>query len=429
MGVLLVWQIGDLQLVGTVLGGMVGTLIILAIFAYGLVRSLNIFRDSVGVAWRFGLANIARRPASSMMQIVAFGLGIMVMLLLSTVRADLLRDWQRSLPPDAANHFLVNIQPDQIQGVKDFFNKNGVNKTQVYPMVRARLVTINGKAVSTDDYESQRAKHLITREFNLSWAAHMQPDNKIVEGAWWSKNEFGKPLLSVEAKLAQTLKMKLNDELGFDINGTEVKVTISSLRTVDWDSFNVNFFTVAPPGLLEQYPANWITSVYLDAGQKQKLAQLVRDYPNVTIIDIQTIMERVRGIMDRVTLAVEFIFLFTILAGLAVLYAAIQASQDERRFESAVLRTLGARKKILLLGLVAEFSTLGLLSGFLAGIAATSLAWMLAKNVFKFAYQVDPTIILTGMVSGALIVVIAGLLGTRSVLTHPPVQTLREGAA
>ena len=204
-------------------------------------------------------------------------------------------------------------------------------------------------------------------------------------------------------------------------------LTISSLRTVEWDSFNVNFYTVVPPGLLEAQPANWVTSMYLDQKQKQNLAALVRAFPNVTVIDVGTMMQRVRGIMDRVILAVEFIFLFTLLAGIAVLYAAIQASQDERRFENAVLRTLGARKKILLLGLFAEFTTLGLLAGLLAGVAATSLAWLLAETIFKFDYQLDFTVVLMGMVSGALIVVTAGLLGTRSVLTHPPVQTLREG--
>jgi len=429
MAVLLYWQIGDIELVTTVLGGIMATLAVLAFAAYGLILVLNRLRDRVGVAWRFGLANISRRPASSIIQIVAFGLGIMVMLLLSTVRSDLLDDWQRSLPDDAPNHFVINVQSDQVEGIRTYFNDHGVANTQLYPMVRARLMDINGNVVRTADYKSERAKHMITREFNLSWAEAMQADNTLVAGAWWGKGDFGKPLLSLESKLAKTLRLQLNDVVGFDINGTVIHFTITNLRSVDWDTFNINFFTVVPPGVLEDKPANWVTSVYLDAGQRQQLGQLVREFPNITLIDVDTMMQRVRGIMDRVSLAVEFIFLFTLLAGLAVLYAAIQANQDERRFESAVLRTLGARKKILVLGLFAEFTTLGALSGLLAGLSATTLAWLLAENIFKFDYQFDITVALTGIVSGTLIVVIAGLLGTRSVLTHPPVKTLREGAA
>jgi putative ABC transport system permease protein len=290
-------------------------------------------------------------------------------------------------------------------------------------------VEINGKRVRTGDYESERAKHMITREFNLSWAEQMQVDNTLDAGDWWGREDFGTPLLSLESKLATTLGLKLDDVVSFDVNGTLIDFTLTNLRRVDWDNFNINFFTVVPPGVLEDKPASWVTSVYLDEQQRQQLGELVRSWPNVTLIDVDIIMKRVRGIMERVTLAVEFVFLFTILAGLAVLYAAIQANQDERRFESAVLRTLGAKKQTLLLGLLAEFATLGALSGLLAGLAATGLAWTLAETVFRFDYRFDPTVALSGIVSGTLIVVIAGMLGTRSVMTHPPIQTLREGAS
>ena len=429
MTALLYWQIGDFALVTTVIGGILITLLLLALAAYALIRFLNRLRGRVGVAWRYGLANISRRPASSVIQVVAFGLGIMVMLLLSTVRSDLLNDWQRSLPEDAPNHFIINVQPDQVEGVRNYFKERGVADIQLYPMVRARLLEINGKPARTSDYESERAKHMITREFNLSWAEKMQVDNTLVAGSWWRRNDFGTPLLSMETGLAETLHLRLNDILGFDVNGTVIHFRISNLRHVDWDTFHINFFAVAPPGVLEGQPANWVTSVYLDAGQRQQLGELVSLFPNVTVIDVATIMQRVRDIMDRVALAVEFVFLFTILAGLAVLYAAIQANQDERRFETAVLRTLGARKKTLLLGLFAEFSTLGALSGLLAGVSATTLAWVLAETLFKFDYHFDISVVLTGVISGTLIVLVAGLLGTRSVLTHPPVETLREGTA
>ena len=427
MSLLLYWQIGDLKLVGTVLGGIMATLVLLAFAAYLLIQLLNRLRGRVGVAWRFGLANISRRPASSIIQIVAFGLGIMVLLLLSVVRSDLLDDWQRSLPPEAPNYFVINVQPDQVEGVSDYFKQRGVANTRLYPMVRARLVEVNGKPARTSDYDNERAKHMITREFNLSWAENMQVDNTLVSGHWWSRKDFGKPLLSLESKLSTTLGLQLNDVVSFDVNGTVIDFTLSNLRAVNWDSFNINFFTVVPPGVLEQFPANWVTSVYLDSEQRQQLGLLVSEFPNVTLIDVNVIMQRVRGIMDRVSLAVEFIFLFTLMAGLAVLYAAIQSNQDERRFENAVLRTLGASRKTLMLGLFAEFSLLGALSGLLAGLCATSLAWLLALSVFKFEYSFDITVVFIGIISGTVIVVIAGLLGTRSVLSLPPIQSLRKG--
>ena len=427
MSLLMYWQIGDLKLVTVVIGGIMGTLIILALAAWLLIVLLNRLRARVGIAWRFGLANISRRPGSSVIQIVAFGLGIMVMLLLSTVRSDLLNDWQDSLPIDAPNHFVINVQSDQVTAITDYFKTMGVSNTKLYPMVRARLVAINNSKVNSSDYESERAKHLLTREFNLSWAEHMQLDNALLAGSWWSRDDFGKPLLSLESGLAETLKLQLNDVAGFDINGTVINFTVSSLRSVEWDTFNINFFTVVPPGVLEDKPASWVTSVYLNKQQRQQLGKLVGEFSNITLIDVETIMKRVRGIINRVSLAVEFIFLFTLLAGLAVLYAAIQSNQDERRFENAVLRTLGASKKTLMLGLLAEFTLLGALSGLLAGFAATSLAWLLAKFVFRFDYPFDFTVALTGIISGTVIVVIAGVLGTRSVLTSPPIQSLREG--
>ena len=426
MSLLLYWQIGDLKLVCIVLGGILVTLMLLALAAYLLILLLNRLRGRVGVAWRFGLANISRRPASSTVQIVAFGLGIMVLLLLSAVRSDLLDNWQRSLPPDAPNHFVINVQPDQVEGVSAFFKQRGVANTQLYPMVRARLAKVNGNLVRTADYDNARAKRMITREFNLSWVENMQADNKLASGRWWSRQEFGKPLLSLESQLSATLGLKLNDVVSFDVNGTVIDFTLINLRNIEWDTFNINFFTVVAPGVLEQYPANWVTSVYLNPEQRQELGQLVAEFPNVTLIDVEVIMQRVRDIMDRVSLAVEFIFLFTLMAGLAVLYAAIQSNQDERRFENAVLRTLGASRKTLMMGLFAEFTLLGALSGLLAGLSATSLAWLLAKTVFKFEYSFDIGVVFIGVVSGTVIVVIAGLLGTRGVLALPPIQTLRN---
>ena len=429
MTLLLFWQIGDIKLVAYVIGGMTLTFLLLAAAALGMIRLLGRSRSSVGVAWRFGLANIVRRPISSILQVVAFGVGIMVLLLLSTVRGDLINNWERSLPPDAPNHFLINIQDDQVEGMLQMLTDMRVNEPQLYPMIRTRLTQINNEDVDVDDYDNEQARRMLTREFNLSWSENMQIDNVLIEGEWWTEEEHGEPLMSLEEGIAVDLGLAIGDLMTFDINGVETGFRVSNLRTVSWDSFNINFFTVVPPGVLDGVPASWITSVYLDEQQRQQIGPLVEAFPNVTVIDTAIIMQRVRSIIDKVSTAVEFIFLFTLLAGLAVLYAAIQANQDQRRFEGAVLRTLGADRRTLWTGLLAEFSMLGALSGSLAGASATVLTWVLAERVFQFDYTPDPMVALTGLLAGVAIVCIAGMLGTRSVVSTPPVTTLRERPA
>ncbi len=426
MGVLSYWQLGDARLVLTVFAGMLASVALLALAARLLILLLGRLRGRVGVAWRFGLANIARRPGASVVQLVAIGLGLTVLLLLSTVRNDLLRDWRRSLPPQAPNHFLINVQPDQVAGIRAFFADQGVARPVLHPMVRARLVSLNGKPVSSHDYAGERAKHLVTREFNLSWAARPQADNRIVAGRWWSPDEQGQAQLSLEAGLAETLGIALHDRVGFRVNGRVREFRVTSLRQVDWDSFNVNFFTLVPPGVLAGEPASYVTSLYLAAADKPRLAALVQQFPNVTVIDIDAVLTGVRRLIGQVTRAVEFLFLFTLAAGVAVLYAAIQTHRDERRYESALLRTLGARRGVLLRGLLAEFLTLGALAGLLAGLAASALAWALAAQVFHFAYRFDPAVVAWGVLAGVLLVGAAGWLGTRRALNQAPARSLRE---
>ncbi len=426
IAVLLQWQLQEPRLVGMIMAGMFATLLVLSGSAYLLTHFLTRLRQRVGISWRFGLANIARHRRQSIIQIVAFGLGIMILLLFSIVRSDLLKDWQQSLPVDAPNYFIINVQSNQINNITHYFNQKKISPVKFYPMVRARLMAINHVKASADNYNNERAKHMITREFNLSWAAKPQSDNKIVAGKWWKADDFGKPLLSFEKKLADTLHIKIGDTLSFDINGVNTDFVVSNLRSVNWNTFKINFFTVIPPGVLEDSPASWVTSIYLNDQQKASLVPLVKRFSNVTVIDVDTIMTRLRSIMDRVILAVEFIFMFTLFAGLVVLYAIIQANQDERRFESAICRTLGASRSILLRGLITEFVTLGALSGLLAGLAANAIALLLATYAFDFEYHFDPSVVLMGFISGILIVGIAGVLGTYHVLTQPPLRTLRQ---
>jgi len=426
VAILLMWQAADVRLTAFVLGGSFVTVLLLAMVAFGMVRALRLLRGRVGVAWRYGLANISRRPRSSVAQILAFGLGIMVLLLLSIVRGDLLASWKDRLPVDAPNQFLINIQPDQVPAVKQLLDSRQLGGAQLYPMIRARLVAINDRAVSGADYTDDRARRLVDREFNMSWSADMQDDNRLAAGRWWEPGEHGKHLVSVEKGLAERLGLQLGDRLRWRIADRELTLTITSLRSVEWDSFHANFFVIAPPNVLEDFPATYMTSFHLPGAEREYLSQLVRKFPNVTIIDVEAIMNKVRTIMDRVNLSVQYVFLFTLLAGLTVLYSAIQATQDERLYESALLRTLGASRNHVLKGLISEFAALGLLAGILAALTASVAGVVLARQVFNLDYLINPWVWVAGLVTGAAGVAVFGTMGARFVLNRPPLQSLRE---
>ncbi len=424
---LLLWQAADVRLATYVLGGAAGTLLVLALAAWALVRGLEPLRGRVGVAWRFGLANIARRGGGSVVQVVALGLGMMVLLVLTLVRNDLLASWEATLPPDAPNYFLINVQTGEVDALTAFLAGQGLTRARLHPMVRGRLVAMNDRPVVPGDYGNPRAQRLAERDFNLSWAATLQDDNRIVAGRWWGEGALGEAQVSVEEGLAETLGIALGDRLRFLVAGQAIEAPVTSLRTVEWDSFRANFFVLFPPGVLEDYPATWITSFHLEPEQRALVADLVKAFPAVTVLDVDALMTKVRQIIDQVVLAVQYVFLFTLGAGLVVLYAAIQATHDERRFESAVVRTLGGQRAVIRRSLVAEFATLGLLAGVLAALSATLLGYVLAEHLFGFPYHPDPLLWIVGAVAGAAGVGAAGLLGTRAVLNQPPMLTLREG--
>lgn len=424
---LMLWQTRDVTLAIYVLVGSAATLGVLATAAYLLVRLAGrLFRGRVGVAWRFGIANIARRSRASSVQLLAFGLGITVMLLLAIVRTDLVDRWQASLPRDAPNYFVINAQSTQLAGLRQFLRGEGLDTARLHPVVRARLSAVNGKPNDPSAYTDPRARQLVEREQNLSWAEHPQKDNRIVEGRWWQAGDRGKPWISLEQGLARRLGVRLGDRLEFSIAGEPVVFTVTSIRSVEWDSFDVNFFMVVAPGILEEFPASYITSFHLGPDDTDLLARLVRRFPNLTVIDVSALMTKVRTIMERVTLAVEYVFLFTLFAGLVVLWAAIQATQDERQHEGAILRALGASRRQLVTGMAAEFATLGALAGVLAVVAALATGYLLATQVFQFEYGFNPHIVWIGISAGVAGIGAAGTFGARAVLRHPPLHTLRR---
>ncbi len=423
---LAVWQAGEVRLAALFLGGSLVTLLGLGLCAWLLVRAVGGLRHGATAGWRFGLANVARRPGTSTAQVLGLGLGIMAILLLTLIRNDLLREWRHSLPPQAPNQFAINIQTDQLQPLRSFFQLQGLPVPGFYPMVRGRLVAINGKEVKPESFADPRAQRLAAREFNLSWATQLQTGNQVSAGHWWNTNDPDKHQLSVESGIAETLGIHLGDRLTYQVAGQEVEATVTSLRQVNWDTFRPNFFVVAPPGLLDGFPVTWISSFHLAADRDRLLSQLVRAFPNVTVIDVAALMNEVRGIMDRVARAVEFVFAFTLLAGFVVLAAAIQSTHDERRLEGAILRTLGAGRGQLRLGLAAEFVSLGLIAGLLGAIGASAVAWLIAHQLLDLELQVRPLWWLAGTLGGGLGIGLAGLIGTRSVLKQPPLETLRQ---
>ncbi|MDJ0957422.1 MAG: FtsX-like permease family protein [Arenicellales bacterium] len=424
--VLVIWTAKQIGLILWVLGGTVATILVLSGVSLILIRLLARSRASVHVSWRFGIAAIARHARSSTSQIVALGIGIMAILLLTMVRADLWEQWQISLPPDTPNHFLINIQPDQLSEVESFFEQQGLVSRPLTPIVRARLISINGRTVDPEDYRDGFARRQVQRAANLSWAEELQPDNKVVQGKWWSSEQFKDGLLSVELGYAEALGLKLGDELVYRIGDKELSVAVSNYRTVAWDSFRPNFFLLVPPDLLTEFPSSYITSLYLPREQNAKIREIIERFPNITDIDVDALLGQVRRVLNKVNTALQFIFVFTLGAGLVVLWAALTATRSERRKEIAVLRALGARSADLRLGLIAEFVVLGSLAGSVGAFAAAVTGWGLSKFLFELPYEANIVMWFVGVLLAVLLVVSASYLAIRADLKTPPWQSLRE---
>jgi putative ABC transport system permease protein len=422
---LLLWIIKDTRLVLAIFSGAAMTFLALGVAGWLLVRSLQGFRGAAGVAWRYGLANLARRGRESVVQVVAFGLGLMVLLLLSTVRTELMDTWRQSLPENAPNQFLINIQPHEVDAMKAFLEARQLTVPDFVPLVRARMTSINGKDVTQMTFEDPQGERWARRDSNLSWSGNLQADNKIVEGSFWSSDFNGKEV-SVELDFGKELGLSLGDELGFDIAGETVSARVSSFRTVEWDSFSPNFFMVFAPGVLEPYPATYITSMHVDEADRQVVLDLMRAFPSVTAIDLDAVLGQVRDVMDKAALAVQAVFIFTLLAGLTVLWAAVQATRDERRYESAMLRTFGATKRRVLTGVATEFVAIGLLAGLLAATGASLAGYLLATRLFDLDYHFSTVLWLAGPIAGMLFVGVSGMAATWRVITHAPVSVLRS---
>ncbi|MEJ2610746.1 MAG: FtsX-like permease family protein [Candidatus Thiodiazotropha sp.] len=426
LSILLVWQIGDDKLAFQLIGGLLAGLILLLLISQGLVHLLTPLRSQAAGSWRYGLASLSRNPMTTSVQLSGFGLGMTVLLILALVRIDLLANWRSTLPENSPNQFLINIQPDQVEGVRHLLEQGGITSVKLYPMMRGRLISIDGKPISTKDYPSPRAQRLATRDFNLSQASHIQADNKITAGHWWTESDWEKPWFSVEKGLAETLGIPLGASLEFEIAGQRISGRVENLRSVKWDSFNVNFFVVGTPGLMRDQPSTYITSFYLPNEKRKVLHRLIQTYPSITALDVTALMQQVRSIMDRGALAVESVFLFTLAAGLIVLYAGIQASHELRVQETAILRTLGLKRRQLIVSIALEFALLGGLAGVISATLATIIGYTLSTSVFNLPWSFNPSLWILALGGGSIGIGIAGTLASWSLFSTPPMTVLRR---
>jgi putative ABC transport system permease protein len=422
---LLYRSIGDALMLAILLGGIVVIAAALYWVGRALVATMGHFRSGVGVAWRYGLANVARRGRDSAVQVVAFGLGLTVLLLLTIVRTDLLEGWRQTMAEDAPNHFMINIQPQELDSVASIFADAGIQAPKFVPLVRARMSTINGESVKDREYPTRDGSWMANREANLSFAAELSDSNEIVAGDWWGEGYSGPPLVSIEEEAATDTGLVIGDELTFVIAGRELDVTIASIRKINWDSFQPNFFMVFSPGALDGMPTTYISSLRIEQEQQQVLVKLVRSHPSISVIDIDSILQQIRSIIEKASLAVQAVFIFTLAAGIAVLFAAVQSTIDERRFESAMLRALGARRRTVFSGVMAEFAALGAAAGILASAGASILAAIVAVRLFELPYEFNPWLWAVGVAAGVLIVCASGFVAARGAVNAAPVDVLR----
>jgi putative ABC transport system permease protein len=408
----------DVRLSIWFLVGISAAVLVLAAGGTLLVRMAAHVRGTAGAAWRYGIANLARRRAESITQIVAFGLGIMLLLALAILRDDLIVDWRASLPADVPNYFFVNIAADQRDAFQQQLQSQGARVTRMLPVVRGRLLAINDQMASSMRFADPRGRRFAEREQNLSWAEELGNDNRIVAGSWWTAADRGKPLVSLSVEYRDSLGLKIGDQLRFDVAGESFNVTVASFRDVKWDSFRPNFFVVFAPGVLDASAGTYMTSAFLQPSGGA-MAQLVHRFPGVSIFNVGDLLAQIRAVIDKAVTAVQSVFLFTLLAGLTLLLAAVQASREERLYETAVLRVLGAHRSMIFTSVLVEFALIGALAGLLAACGASVGGAWLAHSL-DLQYRFNSALWVIGVVGAVAVVGAAGTLATRSVVRVPP---------
>ena len=416
----------DLTLGLIAVGGFAGAVLVFAGMGWLAIKVLRWSVNDATAPRALVLATrqIAARPAFTVVQVSALAVGLLALVLLVLLRTDLISSWKKATPVDAPNRIVINVSPDQSKDFQQTLTSAGVETFDWYPMIRGRLLSINGRDVSPDDFLEDRAKRLVDREFNLSHSAVKPSNNLTVEGQW---TEEEKGAISMEEGIAQTLGLKLGDTLRFDIAGMQIESRITSMRKVDWGSMRANFFAMYPVSHMDQVPATYMGAFKAPVTPGFDNA-LVRAFPNVTNIDMSATISQVQRVLDQVIKAVEFLFGFTLAAGLVVLFAAVSATREERARDFAIMRAIGAQNRLLRQVQRIELAGVGLLAGFLASCVASVVGWALARYVFDFSWTVSLWVPLAGALVGAVLALAAGWWGLREVLSRPVVETLRKAA-
>ena len=423
----LIWRYtNDLKMTATIIGGSVLSLLVMGGLLYLLLIQARKLLPRVGLSWRFGLQALLRNPQASISQILAFSITLVAMMLSFTVRTDLLNDWQLQLPTNAPNHFAMNIFPAQLNDFSRDLSQKQITGNQLYPVVSGRLVAINNVAVQQIVSKESEGERATRRDLSLTWAVTLPSDNKLVAGSWW-ETDAPKNLVSVEEKLAKNLGIKVGDSLSFTVGSQQFIATVSNLRSLRWDTMKPNFYMIFSPKTLDDFPSTYLTSFFLAPDQKNSLNELVKTYPNITVLEVDLILAQLKLILSQLTSAVNYVLYFALLAGFTVLFAAVYATLDQRIYEGALMRTLGANRALLRKNHLIEFSLLGFIAGVLAVIISQALVFALYHWVLLMDYH--PNFLMCGLtpVIGTLFVTLAGYFGVREVANKSPMVILRLG--
>jgi putative ABC transport system permease protein len=419
---LMLWYSGDVKLTVAVLAGLTASASLAACFAVLLLRGGRLAGMRAGSIWRLALASLQRRGGANTLQVVIFSLAIMLLLILVLVRTSLIEEWQMQLPEGTPNHFLINIAPEEVNSVRESLTRKAVLSQPLYPMVRGRVTHINGEALGrSDDPEEGRRE----RETNLTWSNTLPTGNDLVDGEWWDADTT-EPLVSVEVGFAERMQIGVGDQLRYLVGSQPLEVTVSSIRRLDWESMQPNFFMVFPPAVLQSYPATFMTSFHLESGDKNFLNSFIRQFPTVTVVEMDVVIEQVRSIISQVSAAIELVLVVILAAGALVLIAGVQASVDSRLHEGAILRALGASRGLILGALVIEFAALGLFAGSLATVGAEISVYILQSQALDMSYSPHPVLWLLGPVVAVVMIGALGVWNCRKVVSIPPLLVLRE---
>ena len=416
----------NLKLGLMVVGGFFAALAFFALMTYVLMLALRRFiHDKPLPIWlNLALKQLCARPLFAMVQVSSLSVGLLAMTLLILLRTDLISSWQESSPANAPNRFVINITPDQGEAFKAQLTKSGVAQFDWYPMIRGRLVAVNNKPMSSENFSDEQAKRMVDREFNLSFSPSLPEHNRIVRGQWIPLEENA---LSIEQNIAKTLGLEIGDVLRFDIAGVMKEARVTSMRQLNWTSMRANFFVMYPVAQMEGFPSTFIAA-YKAPESPGFDNQLLNTFPNVTNVDMSNTLAQVQSVLGQVIAAIQGLFLFTLFAGMVVLFSAITLTRQERLTDHAVLRALGARQSLLVKVQRTELLSIGAIAGAMSSAVALILGGALARYVFEFAWNPSPFLMLEAGVLGALLAWFCGSWGLRGVLHQPVVDTLRAAS-